>query len=313
MTHSFCFLFPGQGAQYVGMGKSFYDAYAAAREIFQEADDLLHKNLTQVIFSGPEDALTATKMAQPAIFVTSMAILHVLQKHFALPRPACAAGLSLGEYTALAAAKIISYHEALSLVDLRASSMHAACEKKKGGMLVVMGLSDDAVRSLVTDLSLPNDLWCANFNCPGQVVVSGTSQGLEAAKEKALEAGAKRVLPLKVHGAFHSGLMDEAKTELEKALSTTALSASETLCCMNTTGSFSRDVEEIRTLLAKQVTSSVLWHRCIKTCESAGISHFIEIGCGKTLTGLNKRIGVSVPTISIETVEDLSFLEQLNF
>lgn len=311
MAPSLCLLFPGQGAQYVGMGKSFHDAYAVARETFQEADDLLHYNLSQTIFSGPEDALTATKIAQPAIFVASMAILNVLKKHFELPLPICVAGLSLGEYTALTAAGNFNYHEALLLVDLRGKCMHDACEKTKGGMLVIMGLSDDEVRSLVEGLSLPNDLWCANFNCPGQVVVSGTFKGLEIAKEKALNLGAKRVLPLKVHGAFHSGLMAGAREKLERALASATICESKIPCAMNTTGAYSRNVEDIRSLLGKQVTSSVLWHQCIRTCEGSGISHFLEIGCGKTLSGLNKRIGVSTPTVSIEKVEDLSSLEPL--
>jgi [acyl-carrier-protein] S-malonyltransferase len=293
------------------MGKSFYDAYPIARETFQEADDSLHQNLSKIIFSGPEDALTATRTAQPAIFVVSIAILRTLMKHFCLPLPTCAAGLSLGEYTALTAAGVIPYEEALSLVALRGAAMHEACEKIRGGMVVILGLPDDEVRALVEEAQLPHDLWCANFNCPGQVVVSGTFKGLDKAKELALKRGAKRVLPLQVHGAFHSGLMQEAKEKLELALSTTTLKASDIPCAMNVTGAFCNEPNKIRSLLADQVCSSVLWHKCIETCENTHISHFIEIGCGKTLAGLNKRIGVSVPTVSVETTDDIPILETL--
>jgi [acyl-carrier-protein] S-malonyltransferase len=307
MTHRFCYIFPGQGAQYVGMGKSFYDSYAIAKETFQEADDTLHLNLSKTIFSGPEDALTATRTAQPAIFVVSCAILRTLKQHFALPAPICVAGLSLGEYTALSAAGIIPYKDALSLVALRGACMHDACEKTKGGMLVLLGLSDEEVKSL----PLPEDVWCANFNCPGQVVLSGTIKGLEKAKSIALQNGARKALPLQVHGAFHSGLMQEAQIILEKALSTTKFEKSAIHCAMNVTGSFCDDPEVIRSNLAKQVCSSVLWHACIHTCEGVNLTHFIEIGCGKTLAGLNKRIAVSVPTLSIETVDDIPSLEPL--
>lgn len=305
-----CFLFPGQGAQYVGMGKSFYDAYPIAKETFQEADEILGENLSKIIFSGPEDVLTATKHSQPAIFVTSMALLNVLKKHFQLPDPVCAAGLSLGEYTALTAAGVFSFTDALKLVALRAKAMHSSCEKTRGGMLVILGLADDQVRNMIHDLHLPHDIWCANFNCPSQVVVSGTLKGVEAAREAALASGAKRVLPLQVHGAFHSGLMKDAENELKMALEGISFHKSPIHVAMNVTGTWAENTEEIRRLLVKQVTASVEWHKCVKTCEELNVSHFIEIGCGKTLCGLNKRIGVTSPCISVETIDDLKLLEE---
>jgi len=300
-------LFPGQGAQYVGMGKTFYDAYPAARRLFEQADDLLKMNLSHTIFNGPENALTETKTAQPAIFVTSCAILEVLRSQFPF-LPVCAAGLSLGEYTALTAAGVISFEAALQLVRLRGALMHEACERHKGTMLVVMGLADDQVRAMVESLNMPNDLWCANFNCPGQVVLSGTLKGIEAAAEIARACGAKRTVPLQVHGAFHSPLMGDAQHGLEQALREAPLAMTPIRVAMNVTGQFAHNVEEIRSLLVSQVTSSVLWHAGVATCAEQEIACFLEVGCGKTLANMNKRIGAQVPTVTIETVEDLSLL-----
>lgn len=304
-------LFPGQGAQYVGMGKSFYEGCPVAREVFDHANDILGFHLTDVIFTGPESTLVQTKMAQPAIFVTSYAIFQSIRHQFSLPAPVCAAGLSLGEYSALAAAGAISFESALPLVNLRGRLMHEACEQAKGTMLVIMGLPDDQVRHMVDQLHMPDDLWCANFNCPGQVVISGTLRGIEAAQKAAHECGAKRALPLNVHGAFHSGLMKTAQRGLETALNEVHFSMPETHVAMNVTGHYADSVEQIRSLLVQQVTSSVLWHACVTTCANDELSCFLEIGCGKTLTGLNKRIGVSVPTIAIETIDDLKSLEPL--
>lgn len=307
MTKRCAYLFPGQGAQYVGMGKSFYDAFSETRDCFEEANDLLHYDLTKVIFEGPESVLTQTKVAQPAIFVTSLAILAALKKHFGLTDPVCTAGLSLGEYTALTAAGVFSFKEALVLVAKRGAYMHEACEKTRGSMVVVLGLSDDVVRQAVEELRLPNDIWCANFNCPGQVVISGTLSGLAAAEKHLKVVGAKKILPLQVHGAFHSGLMKEAATLLAVELSNVSFHPSSIEVAMNTIGTFAK-IETYPKLLARQVTSSVLWHECILACVNKDISHFIEIGCGKTLAGLNKRIGVSIPTVSIETIEDAKTL-----
>jgi len=307
----FCFLFPGQGAQYVGMGKTFYDMFPTAKHCFEEADEILNKRLSEIIFHGPESLLTETKVAQPAIFVTSMAILRVLKEEFSLTSPVCTAGLSLGEYSAVVSSGALDFQKALKLVNLRGELMHKACEETKGGMLVILGLSDEQVRNLVSELNMPNDLWAANFNCPGQVVVSGTAKGIEAAQKKAKELGAKRALPLQVHGAFHSGLMLGAQQGLQKALSQVQFTTPVTPIVTNTTGEFCTDITQLRQNLEAQVTSSVLWHQCIQSCMTKKFSHFIEIGCGTTLAGLNKRIGVTLPTLTIETVDDLKLLEKV--
>jgi [acyl-carrier-protein] S-malonyltransferase len=293
------------------MGASFYENFSKAREVFEEANEILHTDLSGIIFNGPEDMLTETKTAQPAIFVTSMAILRVLKEEFSLPPPVCTAGLSLGEYSATTCANALGLESALKLVQLRSSLMHTACETTPGGMLVILGLEDEEVKNMVSKLNLPSDLWCANFNCPGQVVVSGTEKGLQLAQKAAKELGAKRALPLQVHGAFHSGLMNLAQEGVEKALATTSIRSPDFPVVMNATGQIATSAEEIKQNLGKQVTSSVLWHQCVHRCMQENPSHCIEIGCGSTLAGLNKRIGVEVPTLTIETVEDLEVLETL--
>jgi len=309
--HRLALLFPGQGAQYVGMGNSFYKNFPRARELFEHANDILHTDLSSIIFDGPEDLLTETKTAQPAIFVTSTAILRVLKEEFSLPIPVCTAGLSLGEYSALTAANALDFENALRLVSLRASLMHKACETTHGGMVVILGLKDEQITTMVSELNMPSDIWCANFNCPGQVVVSGTQKGLVSAQEAAKALGAKRALPLQVHGAFHSGLMSTAQKGLQEALAATPIKSPDIPIAMNATGQMTTSPDAIKENLGKQVTASVLWHQCVHTCMQKDPTHFIEIGCGSTLTGLNKRIGVKIPTISIETVDDLKALDTL--
>lgn len=304
------FLFPGQGAQYVGMAKDFYNEYPDAKLVFEEADDLLSRKLTDTIFAASESELTETKNSQPAIFVVSLAILKVLGKLFGNLQPVACAGLSLGEYSALTAAGILSYAEGLPLVQNRGLFMHQACEETPGTMAVVLGLDDALVESLVAELNLPSDLWTANFNCPGQVVISGTKRGIEKGTEALLSKGAKRVLPLQVHGAFHSGLMQSAKERLAPYIEAATLKPSTIRLAMNTPGDFVASIQEIKRNLVNQVTNPVRWHRGIHNMANSGIDLFIEIGCGKTLAGMNKRIGVQAPTVSIEKIEDIATLEK---
>jgi [acyl-carrier-protein] S-malonyltransferase len=295
------FIFPGQGAQYVGMGKDFFDSFLIAKETFQEADDLLGQNLSKIIFEGPLDLLTATKTAQIAIFVTSMAILRTVQKQLPSFTPDVCAGLSLGEYTALSASKRLSFADTLLLVKERARLMNEACEKIPGTMAAVLGLDAFGIEEAVKGLE---GVWVANFNAPGQTVISGTKEGIEKAALILKEKGAKRVIPLTVHGAFHSGLMQSAQDLLAPFIKNTRFQESSIAFVMNVPGGFVKTNEEIQSHLICQVTQSVRWEQGIEAMKKAGVTHFVEIGCGKTLTGLNKKMDVSSMS-SIEKITDL--------
>lgn len=303
-------LFPGQGSQYPGMGRDFYDSYAIVREIFEEANDILGRNLSDIILNGPEDVLTQTKNSQTGIFVMSFALLRAVQEAFPNLKPEYTAGLSLGEYTALSAAGMLPFAECLPLVQHRGTFMNDACETTPGTMAVVLGLSADEVESIVQSVDMPNDLWAANFNCPSQVVISGTVKGIEAGTEAAKKKGAKRVLPLPVHGAFHSGLMKEAEVRLAPYIEKAPIVEGQSKLVMNVTGSSVEDISSIKNNLIHQVTHSVRWEQGIRDLMNRGVELFIEIGCGQSLSGFNKRIGVPVPTISIEKPEHLEKLAE---
>lgn len=305
------FLFPGQGAQYPGMAKDFYDSFPAARQTFEEADDLLGTKLSTIIFNGPDQLLTETKNSQLGIYIASNAILRVINQLFPQLTPSYCAGLSLGEYTALTAAQKLSLVDGLTLVGHRGQYMNDACEATKGTMAVILGLNADQVEQLVKEVNLPNDLWAANFNCPGQVVISGTLKGIEAGTAAAKAKGAKRVLPLQVHGAFHSGLMKLAEEQLTPFIEEANLKDSKCDIVMNVPGKTVRIILEIRQFLIEQVTQPVRWEQGIRHLMDAGVDLFVEMGCGKTLAGFNKRIGVTVPTVSIEKTEDIKALEAL--
>lgn len=304
------FLFPGQGAQYPGMGKEFFQNFSTARQVFQEADEILGRKLSTIILDGPEDVLTQTRNSQTGIFVASIAILRVLQELYPTLAPAFCSGLSLGEYTALLASGRISFSECLTLVQHRGQFMNDACEATRGTMAVVLGLDGDAVENIVKKVNLPNDLWAANFNCPGQVVISGTVNGIEAGTEAAKAAGAKRVLPLQVHGAFHSGLMAQAEKRLEPYVTHATIKDSPIVLVMNVPGAAVKEIPQIRHNLIKQVTNPVRWEQGVRYMDAANADLFIEIGCGKTLSGFNKRIGVKASTINVENLKDLEALEK---
>jgi len=301
------FLFPGQGAQYVGMGRDFYEQSKVAKELFDSADQLLGKKLSQVIFEGPEELLVQTEQCQLAIFVNSMAILAAIKELYPDLSPTVCAGLSLGEYSAVCASGRLSFADCLSFVQTRARAMQYACEQTDGAMAAIFGLSAEQIDALAKGLNLPQDLWVANYNCPGQTVISGTQKGVEAASLAAKDAGAKRVIPLKVHGAFHSGLMQSALEPLSKKVNASEIGDSEVSLVMNVTGKRAQSVDEIRTNLIEQVTHSVRWEQTIDHIRDE-VDLFIEIGCGKTLSGMNRQMKVDAPTIFINKVEDLQKL-----
>lgn len=304
------FLFPGQGAQYPGMSGDFYQSFAVSRETFEEADDLLGRSLSEVILEGPENVLVETRNSQTGIYVASVAALRAIQSLFPQVTPYLTAGLSLGEYTAMHAAEKVSFAEGLTLVDYRARYMNDACEAHPGTMMVILGMKDEEVETMVKEMNIPNDLWVANFNCPGQVVISGTLKGVEAGATEAKARGAKRVLPLQVHGAFHSGLMVDAQNRLRSHVMDANIAKNDCGLAMNVNGVIEKNPETIRENLVLQVTHPVRWQQCIQAMVKEGVDLFVEVGCGKTLAGFNKKIGVEAPTISIERVEDLKKLEE---
>jgi len=307
MTKKIAFLFPGQGSQYVGMGKDFYDNFEVSRKVFDEADQILGFKFSDLIFSGPKEELTLTKNSQLAIFIVSYAIYKAVQQELPVLQPAVTAGLSLGEYTALTASGKISFADCLLLVKHRAQYMNDACESHPGSMSVVLGMEEAIVEAALKEIS-DSGVVIANLNCPGQIVIAGTKQGLEIATEHLKTKGAKRVLPLDVSGAFHSPLMKEAQERLSPYLKTVALNSSSIDLVMNTPGEYVVETEEMREQLIKQVTQPVRWEKGVHAMTATGVDLFVEMGCGKTLAGMNKRIGVTAPTISIEKISDIEAL-----
>jgi [acyl-carrier-protein] S-malonyltransferase len=298
-------IFPGQGAQYVGMGKEIASVSSEARQTFEEADDILSENLSNIIFEGPEEELIKTKNSQLGIFVTSVAILRSLPPL----KPIVCSGLSLGEYTALYATGRLSFKDTLLLVQKRSQYMNEACESTQGAMSAVLGMSADEIDAALQGIP---QVWVANYNCPGQIVISGTEAGVDAASIKLKSVGAKRVIPLKVHGAFHSGLMQMAQDLLSPYVQAAPLVESSVGFAMNATGGFVSDSAEIKRQLISQVTQSVRWEQGISAIDLIGVDQYIEIGCGKTLSGFNRKIGVLVPTISIDKLSERDeFLRQL--
>jgi [acyl-carrier-protein] S-malonyltransferase len=300
MTKKTVFLFPGQGAQYVGMGKDFYDQFPIAKRTFEEADEILSAHFSRLIFQGPENEITLTKNSQLAIYIVSIAIWRTVTEQFPELRPDVCAGLSLGEYTALTAAGKIAFQECVPLVRSRAQFMHEASLNHPGTMQVVLGLAPEAVEEAIRNLP---KAWVANLNCPGQVVIAGTQEALAEAASLLKEKGAKRVLSLDVSGAFHSGLMLEAQEKLAPQLNAATLLESSIEIVMNVPGNYVRSCEEIKQALLNQVTQPVLWEKGVRSIEE--VEFYYEMGPGKTLSGMNKRIGTLAPTLSVEKVTDL--------
>ena len=297
------FLFPGQGAQTSGMGKDFYDAFPIARQTFEEADDLLSFSLSKIMFSGSAEELTQTRYSQPALFVHSVALFRTLLQQIPSCIPDICSGLSLGEYTALFASQKLSFAETLSLVRKRADLMNQACRSTEGAMSAVLGPLFSEVEEAMRKASA--GAWIANYNCPRQTVISGTKAGVEAASAILKEAGAKRVIPLQVDGAFHSPLMQPAQDGLAPFILAAPIASSPIRFVMNAPGDFVDDVESIKKNLTSQVTHSVRWEQGIQAMAKEGISFYLEIGAGTTLRGMNAKIVPDAKTLSLGKVADL--------
>ncbi len=310
MHKKYAFLFPGQGSQYVGMGKDFFEHFSSFRSTIQQAEDILSLDLSSLMFKGPEDELMLTKNSQLAIYVLSVGILTVLNEQFPALTPAVCAGLSLGEYTALTASGKISFTEALPLVFARSHYMHDCCLNVPGSMLVILGMTEESIKAVLESHNL-REVWIANLNCPGQVVIAGTENGLASASLILKENGAKRVLSLDVSGAFHSPLMQQAQNKLGAHIDEIKIHESSIDLVMNVPGDYVKEVSLIRSFMHRQVTECVRWEKGIRSIVNKGPHTYIEIGCGKTLSGMNKRIGVTDQTISLETVKDLECLAHL--
>lgn len=287
------YVFPGQGAQFSGMGKDLYDSSNDIREIFEAANDILGFNLTQIMFEGTADELKQTKVTQPAIFLHSVAIAKALGKNF---KPDMVAGHSLGEFSALVANGTLSFEDGLRLVAQRSMAMQKACEAQPSNMAAVLGLEDEKVESICS--SIEGIVVPANYNCPGQLVISGEVDAVKNACEALKEAGAKRALVLPVGGAFHSPLMEPARQQLAKAINGTLFSAPKCPIYQNYTATAVTDKEEIKANLIAQLTASVKWTQTVKQMIEDGASEFIEVGPGKVLQGLVKKVDRAMPTSS---------------
>jgi [acyl-carrier-protein] S-malonyltransferase len=298
-------MFPGQGAQSVGMGQDLYDTFPECAALFDQANEVLGFDLKKIIFEGPAEELLKSNITQPAIFTVSMAALTALK----LKNPdltfEAAAGHSLGEWAALCAAGVVSFEDGLKVLKARGEFIQEACESNPGGMLAVIGLADDKVNAVAEAAGI----YVANFNSPGQVVCSGLKEGIEKAAVLAKEAGAKRALPLAVAGAFHSPLMQPAADRLQALLAEIDFKEPAFPVISNVTGAV-HVTEDIPANMVAQITGSVQWVRCVEALRAEGIEQLIECGPGKVLTGLAKRIDGSFALVNVSGVNDLDSISE---
>lgn len=295
-------LFSGQGAQKVGMGKSLYEGSATAKALYDEADAVLGWELSKICFEGPEETLTETRVCQPALYVHGYVVYSLLKEAGKLDGVSLAAGLSLGELTALAAAESFTFADGLRVVAERGRLMQAACDATDGAMASLIGGSREAVLALCA----VHDVDMANLNSPGQIVISGESPKVAAAVEAAKSAGAfKMVVPLKVAGAYHSRLMEPARAAFSEFLKGVAIAQPKLTVLSNTTGKAVSTPEEIRSALSKQVVSSVLWEDCLREAAAQGVMEFYECGVGGVLAGLAKRTDRALKVTSVQEFSEL--------
>ena len=286
------FVFPGQGAQFVGMGKDLYDNNPKAKELFEKANDILGYRITDIMFAGTDEELKQTKVTQPAVFLHSVIKAISLGDEF---KPSMVAGHSLGEFSALVAAGALNFEDGLRLVYARAMAMQKACEAAPSTMAAIVGLPDDKIEEICAEVSKEGSVVVpANYNCPGQLVISGNVEAINEACEKLKAAGAKRALPLKVGGAFHSPLMQPAKDELQAAIEKTEFSAPKCPVYQNVDGKPHTDPADIKANLIAQLTSSVRWTSCVQNMIADGADDFTECGPGKALQGMIGRIDKNV-------------------
>ena len=292
------FVFPGQGAQFVGMGKDLYDNNPLAKKLFEQANEILGYRITDIMFNGTDDELKQTKVTQPAVFLHSVISALCMGEAF---DPKMVAGHSLGEFSALVAAGALTFEDGLRLVYARAMAMQKACEAAPSTMAAIIALSDETVESICAEVSKPGNVCVpANYNCPGQLVISGNIDAINEACEKMKAAGAKRALPLKVGGAFHSPLMQPAKDELQAAIEKTNVNAPKCPVYQNVDGMPHTDPTEIKQNLIAQLTSSVCWTMCVQNMIADGADDFTECGPGKALQGMIAKINREVSVHGIE-------------
>ncbi|CAI8231104.1 MAG: Malonyl CoA-acyl carrier protein transacylase [Cryomorphaceae bacterium] len=287
------YVFPGQGAQFPGMGKELYQASADAKQVFEKANEILGFSITDIMFGEDTEALKQTKVTQPAIFLHSVILAKVLGNTF---QAEMIAGHSLGEFSALVSAGYLSFEDGLKLVSKRAIAMQKACEQNPSTMAAVLGLENEVVENIckeIKEVVVP-----ANYNCPGQLVISGSNEGIDIACEKLTEAGARRAIKLPVGGAFHSPLMEPARAELEQAIDETNFTEGICPIYQNVTATAITNPEEIKENLKKQLTASVLWTQTMQQMIADGLSSVTEVGPGKVLQGLFKKVDRKLETQS---------------